>query len=739
MMNTNQARELNINKIVNDIWDKYLFEIPPYQRLYEWEEKQIETLLEDVKKAQKAQKDQEEKKYFIGNIVVSKEKGRYVLIDGQQRLTTLFLIGIYLAWSEKNDSKKSICTAPFPLLDLAWSEKNDSKWDNFIRQNKTLRITMPLRKEEERTLSGLIDAIVSGEQKKFQDALDALPPIHTKKGLETIGDWFETNLKNQAIDLSKFSNFLYSNVCFAFVELAKGTDLNRFFVRMNNRGKQLEKHEILKARLLSVIRESDKNDNTKKDDWKKYAKIWDLCSDMDKYIFALEEDRTVFNEEQDQQSKKKFEKNLCKIIKLLGNSPQNQIKVTGKEESQKLKEIIKNAKSQKTEDENPKDVTYHSIIDFPTFLLHCYKLFFIQEKCQHKGKEKDIKIEKDKLLGQMWDENVLLRNAENAKKFIENFLLYRFAFDYFIIKQKMGDSYLIDWNYIKDGKGRELFGIINEELKSLVMVQNYLRVARAGEKQNYHHWLSYALKLSYEFLFKKSGGNNGGLDKKAVRDFLKPFREKLENLDTALALEQMQENGGDLLKVANQWLEKETELKAKNFNFWALEHLNQGTATPHYWFYRLEYYLWKNGRSKNHSTDKDPKIGGKTFSKIRENYCFRALNSVEHIHPQSEKGQWKEEEKKQGQNTYGIDDFGNLALISRNFNSSLGNQNIQKKFVDVQERVKDNRVESLKMCLAYVTRQDEQWTPETAKKHQSEMLDILCESFLKFFNCPDVF
>ena len=48
----NKAKEFSINKIVQENQGKgCFFEIPPYQRLYEWEKEQIETLLEDVKKA----------------------------------------------------------------------------------------------------------------------------------------------------------------------------------------------------------------------------------------------------------------------------------------------------------------------------------------------------------------------------------------------------------------------------------------------------------------------------------------------------------------------------------------------------------------------------------------------------------------------------------------------------------------------------------------------------------------
>ena len=116
----NNARECSVESIVENEKNEVFFEIPPYQRLYEWEKIQIETLLEDVKKAQEEGK----KIYFIGNVVVSKEGERYILIDGQQRLTTLFLIGIYLA------SKK---------------EEEYQKWGDFVKsKDNKLRISMPL-------------------------------------------------------------------------------------------------------------------------------------------------------------------------------------------------------------------------------------------------------------------------------------------------------------------------------------------------------------------------------------------------------------------------------------------------------------------------------------------------------------------------------------------------------------------------------------------------------------------
>ncbi|WOE71072.1 hypothetical protein RZR97_05710 [Hydrogenimonas thermophila] len=69
--------------------------------------------------------------------------------------------------------------------------------------------------------------------------------------------------------------------------LPEGIDIVKYFEVMNNRGKQLEKHQILKAKFLEVL----KNDN--EINW---AKIWDYCSNMNVYV----EDYIYYNDLKDE-------------------------------------------------------------------------------------------------------------------------------------------------------------------------------------------------------------------------------------------------------------------------------------------------------------------------------------------------------------------------------------------------------------------------------------------------------
>ena len=66
--------------------DKRELCIPLYQREYKWENEKINALIADIKKQPK----------FLGNIILEETNTRYEIADGQQRITTCFLILVYL-------------------------------------------------------------------------------------------------------------------------------------------------------------------------------------------------------------------------------------------------------------------------------------------------------------------------------------------------------------------------------------------------------------------------------------------------------------------------------------------------------------------------------------------------------------------------------------------------------------------------------------------------------------------
>ena len=81
-----QPDTLSISQLLSQ--DHYI--IPIYQRNYAWGEVEIEALLTDIKNAMDRTPD---KNYYVGSLIVFKrDDGKFEVIDGQQRLTTLTLI-----------------------------------------------------------------------------------------------------------------------------------------------------------------------------------------------------------------------------------------------------------------------------------------------------------------------------------------------------------------------------------------------------------------------------------------------------------------------------------------------------------------------------------------------------------------------------------------------------------------------------------------------------------------------
>lgn len=139
--------------------------------------------------------------------------------------------------------------------------------------------------------------------------------------------------------------------------------------------------------------------------------------------------------------------------------------------------------------------------------------------------------------------------------------------------------------------------------------------------------------------------------------------------------------------------------------------LDQGTDTPHYFFYKLDYLLWKNF---------DNYFKGDRYQIVKERYYLTRLNSIEHIQPQSKRNE-------NGFNEDAIHNFGNLALISGGKNSSLSGQIVVKKKVDIQDWINGKqRAQSLKMILALDSVSiEDPWDFEKAKNHGDEMKKLL--------------
>ncbi len=76
---------------IEEAFRECFYVVPDYQREYVWTEKEVQQLLDDVDEQLDAR---ERREYFIGTVLVSptQQKNHFEVIDGQQRLTTFFLL-----------------------------------------------------------------------------------------------------------------------------------------------------------------------------------------------------------------------------------------------------------------------------------------------------------------------------------------------------------------------------------------------------------------------------------------------------------------------------------------------------------------------------------------------------------------------------------------------------------------------------------------------------------------------
>jgi len=101
------------------------FTIPHYQRGYRWEDQEVTELLDDLWAFQ----NDTGEFYCLQPIVLQKnEKGNYDVLDGQQRLTTLYLILVYLEEERKRDRYLQ------PLFFLNYATREECK--NFLFTKK---------------------------------------------------------------------------------------------------------------------------------------------------------------------------------------------------------------------------------------------------------------------------------------------------------------------------------------------------------------------------------------------------------------------------------------------------------------------------------------------------------------------------------------------------------------------------------------------------------------------------
>jgi len=260
---TNQIESEKL--LIKQIFERW-YKIPNYQRPYVWGKDQISDLLDDITFARN-QNDKAE--YFLGSTVFQTRKdsdGEYVeddVLDGQQRLTTLFLITATIRDLTENKNLKNTCDK------IIYQNANE-----FDGTPERIRIIFDIRDEVKKFVDNFIkvEGGTSDTSKLVleRESTDDLSIKNMVNAIIEIKNYFSD--ENPQISVENFFKYLNNKVIMIYVASESLEDAFRMFTILNNRGVKLRNSDILKAENLRNIQEKNQ---------KEYAKDWE---DIENYF-----------------------------------------------------------------------------------------------------------------------------------------------------------------------------------------------------------------------------------------------------------------------------------------------------------------------------------------------------------------------------------------------------------------------------------------------------------------------
>ncbi|EPK5821771.1 DUF262 domain-containing HNH endonuclease family protein [Pseudomonas aeruginosa] len=628
--------------------------IPMYQRNYAWEEGEITQLIQDVIDYL-PEPNQPARNYYIGSLVVYERPGTktpvFETIDGQQRLTTLSLLASYL----KNTK----------AADLDWYAN--------------LSIYFDSREHSRATFA----AIFEGRFKDDPAEVLAEKQINTGilNGYRLIQKVLPQKLKENGVSAQQFADFLFRYVQIMRVKVPADTDLNHYFEIMNNRGEQLEKHEVLKARMMEKLQGCQQSQNC-------LHTVWEACANMERYVqmgLTPGQRSSIFGE----QNWGRFEP--ANFDELSAALHRTQEFVDRQDALLTLEQIIAKppvgVEQDEAGDEAPE--RFNTVINFPNFLLHVLRV----------ATQADIPLD-DKRLLDTFEAHILKQPdpAAAVKRFTFSLLRCKYLFDQFVIKRefiKGADGWSLKrfkWN---DGGERSRAGrgsyvnTFGEEEGNEGINRRILMLLSAFHVSTptlvYKHWLNAAL----HYLF-----HSEQVEAKAYLQHMESVAKAFV-FDRFLAAEAGLEYFAIIYGNKGVCQTCREDVTAETLS----PRLRFGNIENNLVFNFLDYLLWlEHGKSEP-----------------VKSYEFTFRSSVEHYYPQK---------PLQGIEPLDEDDlhsFGNLCLISHEKNSRLSNFTPEQKKAFYLK----NTLDSVKQHLMM---QPETWDVPAIREHHQQMIDVLLNS-----------
>lgn len=757
--------------------EKYI--VPIYQRNFAWENDEIATLIRDVYEAYRAKVPS----YYIGTLVTYPiDNQGYEVIDGQQRLTAIYLILsaclercddiLYYETRKKTSDTLSIISEIVRNLGAEKFEKN------FINTLHSLQSLIP-----DNTNGSYDKSILTG----FQSVINSILNINDKN------------------EINGFLNFFKTQVFIIRYKVPKGTDLNQYFEIMNSRGEQLEQHEAVKARLMNCLKiEEDKAI---------FSQIWDACSCMGTYTQSVfyKEDNALdnriekakmklrnitnssntmlaeslkqYDESKNKQDNETFrifdedfkwytsknEGNLFEALnirynakRLLDSDDKKQHTSSQIDKSASIDYMSEQLDTniQPTEHSQIEDTKdFRPIIDFSNFLLIVLKITM-------RLKNDDIKISLDDKkvyeqfngvldkIGSDSDKNERACKKESwVKVFAYNLLKAKFFLDNYIVHQSKEDNKKKDdseptwelkvWSIKPDNDSSSPQQKEDSKPNEDELVQLLSMFEVTYSSRQHKDYLLYCLYYLIH-ICNSDEDSTKPIDLKEYHEFLETLAkiyfynfylsDKRDSISGVIDNIIFKCEDFNALSASKKTIDECKSLFGKEDD----EHTN----IPAFIFNYLDYKIWSEYLKGNKDRKKFfDRLGCKDFGldNFRGFYFSRTRDSLEHYFPaanvKTEKNPDSDDNTPNDTddnvpNEIQANCFGNFAMIGRNINSSGSNWDPQTKLVlyykDRSKKIPKTSVASLKFqIMMQICENEGTWGWKQIREHQGKMLNIL--------------
>lgn len=254
------ARIENHKYSIEEAFRECFYIVPDYQREYVWTDKEVHQLLEDIGEQIDAGTTRE---YFIGTVLVSPtdQKNHYEVIDGQQRLTTFFLLLCALKHLFQGEPQRQMISG---LISTSYVDS-----DGEVRT--TLKLE-PRYESAGEVMAKLVE--LDAEPQTVRAGIQSAG-ITSFGSLENLVNAYSTlyrYLKDNYDDtakLKKYWGYLANNVVFIQISTDVSSAL-KIFETINERGVGLNPMDLLKNLLFKQVKQAQFS--LLKDEWKKITK-----------------------------------------------------------------------------------------------------------------------------------------------------------------------------------------------------------------------------------------------------------------------------------------------------------------------------------------------------------------------------------------------------------------------------------------------------------------------------------